>query len=155
VLPVITSFKKRLGMNYSGSAIYHSLQNVLSCCLLSKSVKNEVHNVIVKAVVFYACKTLALFGTVFWRQGMGQKGNDKPRENHVILYVQSLPDINEMIKSSRMRFLGCVLCMGEMGNAHRLWVKNQKGLDHFEKRTVFNYILMEHGVCEVNSWELV
>jgi hypothetical protein len=42
--------------------------------------------------------------------------------------------------------------MGEMRNAHRLWVKNQKGLDHFEKnRTVFNYILMEDGVCEVNS----
>jgi len=45
--------------------------------------------------------------------------------------------------------------MGEMRNAHRLWVKNQKGLDHFEKRTVFNYMLMEHGVCEVNSSELV
>jgi len=41
--------------------------------------------------------------------------------------------------------------MGEIRNAHRLWVKDQKGLDHFETRTVFNYILMEHGVCEVNS----
>jgi len=65
VLPVITSFMKRLGMNYSGSAIYHSLQNVLSCCLLSKSVKYEVHNIIVKAVVFCACKTVGVFGTVF------------------------------------------------------------------------------------------
>jgi len=27
---------KGLGMNYSGSTFYHSLQNVLSCCLLSK-----------------------------------------------------------------------------------------------------------------------
>jgi len=83
---------------------------------------------------------------------MGQKGNDKARENHIILHVQSSPDINEMIKPSRMRFLGCVWCMGEIRNAHRLWVKDQKGLDHFETRTVFNYILMEHGVCEVNSW---
>jgi hypothetical protein len=82
---------------------------------------------------------------------MGQKGNDKARENYIILYVKSPPDINEMIKSSRMRFLGCILYMGEVRNAHRLWVKDQKGLDHFEKRTVFNCMLMEHGVCEVNS----
>jgi hypothetical protein len=64
-LPVITSFMKGPDMNYSGSAFYYSLQNVLSCCLLSKSVKNEVHNIIVKAVVFYACRTLGVFGTVF------------------------------------------------------------------------------------------
>jgi len=38
---------------------------------------------------------------------------------------------------------------------HTDWVKDQKGLDHFEKRTLFNYILVEHGVCEVNSWESV
>jgi len=81
---------------------------------------------------------------------MGQKGNDKARENHIILHVQSSPEI-KMIKSSRMKFLECGLCMREMRNAHRLWVKDQKGLDHFEKRTVFNYILMKHGVCEVNS----
>jgi hypothetical protein len=43
-------------MNYSGSVFDHALQNMLSCCLLSKSVKNEVHNIIVKSVVFYACK---------------------------------------------------------------------------------------------------
>jgi len=51
-------------MNYSGSAFYCSHQNVLSCCLLSKSVKNEVRNIIVKSVVFYACKTMGVFGTV-------------------------------------------------------------------------------------------
>jgi len=56
---------KGLGMNYSGSAFYHSLQNVLSCCLLSKGVKNEVHNITVKSFVFYACKTLGVLGTVF------------------------------------------------------------------------------------------
>lgn len=56
-----------------------------------------------------------------------------------------------MIKSSRMRFLGHVSCMGEIGNAHTLWVEDEKGLDHFDKRTVFNFILMECGVCEVNS----
>ena len=116
---------------------------------------HEVHNIIIKPVVFRAWKTLGVFGTVFWRQDMGQKRNGKARENHIILHVQSSPDINEIIKPSRMRFPGCGLCMGEMRNAHRLWVKDQKGLDHFEKRTVFNYILMEHGVCEVNSWESV
>jgi hypothetical protein len=58
---------------------------------------------------------------------MGQKGNDKARENHIILHVQSSSDINEMIKSSTVRFLGCVLCMGEKRNARRLSVKDQKG----------------------------
>jgi hypothetical protein len=113
-LPVITTFTKGLGMNYSGSAFYHCLQNVLSCCLLSKSVKNEVHNIIIKSVVFCACKTLGVFGTAFWRQDVGQKGNEKARENHIILHVQSSPDINDMIQSSRMRFLGCALCTGEI-----------------------------------------
>jgi hypothetical protein len=59
---------------------------------------------------------------------VGQKGNDKSRENHIILRVQSSPDINEMIKSSRMRFLGCVLCVGEMRNAYRLWAKREQYL---------------------------
>lgn len=63
-------------------------------------------------------------GTVCWTQDVCHKGSDKARENSKILHVRSSPDINEMIKSSRMRFLGHVSCMGEMGNAHRLWVED-------------------------------
>ena len=59
-------------MNNSGSAFYHSLQNMLSCCLLSKSVKNEVHNVIVKSLVFCACKTLGVWNSVL-KTGCGPK----------------------------------------------------------------------------------
>lgn len=51
-------------------------------------------------------------------------------------------------------FLG-VYYAWEKWEMHTDWVKDQKGLDHFEKRTLFNYILVEHGVCEVNSWESV
>lgn len=45
-------------MNESGSAFYRSVQNVLSCHLLSKNVKTKVHKSIVMSVVLYACKAL-------------------------------------------------------------------------------------------------
>jgi hypothetical protein len=81
---------------------------------------------------------------------VGQEESDKARENSIILRVWSSPNINGVIESSRMRCHGRVACMGEVGNAHRLWMEDQKGLDHFDRRTICNHILMEHGVCEVS-----
>lgn len=68
---------------------------------------------------------------------MGQEGSDRARETHIILHVWSSPDINGVIKSSRMRFLGHVACMVDMENAHRVWLEAQKVLDQFVRRTVY------------------
>jgi hypothetical protein len=50
---------KYLGMN-SGDACYHSVQNLLSSHLLSKSLKFRIHKTIILPVVLYGCETWSL-----------------------------------------------------------------------------------------------
>jgi predicted nucleotidyltransferase len=42
---------------YSGNAYYHSLQSVLSSCLLSRNVKVKIYKIINLPVVLYGCET--------------------------------------------------------------------------------------------------
>jgi hypothetical protein len=44
----------------SGNACYHSVQNLLSSRLLSKSVKFRTYKIIMLPVVLYGCETLSL-----------------------------------------------------------------------------------------------
>jgi hypothetical protein len=44
----------------SGNACYHSVQNVLSCTLLSKNTKIRVYRTIILPVVLYGCETWSL-----------------------------------------------------------------------------------------------
>jgi hypothetical protein len=46
--------KKRLNL---GNAFYHSVQNLLSSCLLSKNVKIRIYKSIILPVVLYGCET--------------------------------------------------------------------------------------------------
>jgi hypothetical protein len=46
--------KRRLN---SGNACYHSAQNLLSFCLMSKNVKNTIYKTIILPVVLYGCET--------------------------------------------------------------------------------------------------
>jgi hypothetical protein len=41
----------------SGNACYHSVQNLLSSCLLSKNVKVRIYKTIILTVVLYGCET--------------------------------------------------------------------------------------------------
>jgi hypothetical protein len=43
-----------------GNARYHSVQNLLSSCLLSKNVKIRTYKTIILPVVLYGCETLSL-----------------------------------------------------------------------------------------------
>jgi hypothetical protein len=49
--------KRRLN---SGNACYHSVQKLLSSCLLSKNVKIRIHKSIILLVVLYGCETWSL-----------------------------------------------------------------------------------------------
>jgi hypothetical protein len=49
--------KRRLS---SGNACYHSVQNLLSFCVLSKKVKIRIHKTISLSVVLYGCETWSL-----------------------------------------------------------------------------------------------
>jgi hypothetical protein len=44
----------------SGDAYYHSVQNLLSSCLLSKNVKMKMHKTIILPVVLFGCETWSL-----------------------------------------------------------------------------------------------
>jgi len=41
----------------SGNACYHSVQNLLSSRLLSKTIKIKIHRIIIFPVVSYGCET--------------------------------------------------------------------------------------------------
>jgi hypothetical protein len=49
--------KRRLD---SGNACYHSVQNLLSSCLLSKNLKIRIYKTIILPVVPYGCETWSL-----------------------------------------------------------------------------------------------
>jgi hypothetical protein len=49
--------KRRLS---SGNACYHSVQNLLSSCLLSKNLKVIIYKTIILPVILYGCKTWSL-----------------------------------------------------------------------------------------------
>jgi hypothetical protein len=49
--------KRRLN---SGNACYHSVQNLLSSCVLSKNVKDRIYKTIILPVVLYGCETWSL-----------------------------------------------------------------------------------------------
>jgi hypothetical protein len=44
----------------SGNACYHSVQNILSSCLLSRNVKVKIHKTIIFPVVLCGCETWSL-----------------------------------------------------------------------------------------------
>jgi hypothetical protein len=44
----------------SGNACYHSVQNLLSSCLLSRNVKVKIYKTIILPVVLYGCGTWSL-----------------------------------------------------------------------------------------------
>jgi hypothetical protein len=41
----------------SGNACYHSVQSLLSSCLLSRNVEVKIHKIIILPVVLYGCET--------------------------------------------------------------------------------------------------
>jgi hypothetical protein len=44
----------------SGNACYHSVQNLLSSSLLSKTLKIKIHRTIILPIVLYVCETWSL-----------------------------------------------------------------------------------------------
>ena len=44
----------------SGNACYYSVQNLLSCMLLSKNLKIKIYRTIILPVVLYGCETWSL-----------------------------------------------------------------------------------------------
>jgi hypothetical protein len=65
--------KRRLN---SGNACYHSVQNILSSRLISKSLKIKIYKTVILAVVLYGCET--------WSLTLGEERRLRVFENSVL-----------------------------------------------------------------------
>jgi hypothetical protein len=106
-----------------GNTCYHSVENLLSSCMLSKNIKIRIHKTIIFPVVLYGCKTWSLtsweeqrlrtFKNRVLRRILGPKSAEMTggwrklhNDEHRDLYSSS--SIIRMIKSRRMRCSGHV-----------------------------------------------
>jgi hypothetical protein len=105
--------KRRLN---SGNACYHSVQNLLSSCLLSKNVKVRIYKTIILPVVLYGCETwpltlreehkLTVFENRVLRGMFGPKrdgvtGGWRKLHKEELHNLYSSPSIIRIIKSKR------------------------------------------------------
>jgi hypothetical protein len=113
-----------------GNACYHSVQNLLSSCLLSRNLKIKIYKTIILPVVLYGCETwsltlreehrLRLFENMVLRRIFGLERDEVMGEwrglhSGELHNLYSSPDISQ-IKSGRMRWVGHVAGMGEGRN---------------------------------------
>jgi hypothetical protein len=109
----------------SGNACCHSVQNLLSSSLLSRSVKIKIYRTIIMPVVLYGCESwsltlreqcrLRVFENMVFRRIFGHKRDDVRGEwrrlyNKEIYALYSSPNTIWVIKSKRLRWAGHVAC---------------------------------------------
>jgi hypothetical protein len=120
----------------SGNACYHSVQNLLTSCLLSKNIKIGIYKTTIFPVVLYGCKTGSLTLREEYRLRVfenrvlrifGPKRDEVMGDWRKLHNLCSLPNIIRMIKSWRMRWAGQVARMGEKRNAYRILVGKPEG----------------------------
>ena len=101
----------------SGSACYHSVQNLLSSRLLSKKLKMKIYRTIILPIVLYGCETwsltLRVFENMVLRRIFGPRRDEVTGEwrrlhNEELNDLYSSPNIVWVIKSIRMRWAGHV-----------------------------------------------
>ena len=121
----------------SGNACYYSMQNRLSCRLLSRNLKVKVYRTIILPVVLYGCETWSLtlreecrlrvfknrvLRRIFGPRMDGETGEMRELHDEELNDLYSSPNIVRVIKSRRMRWAGHVACMGERRGAYRVLV---------------------------------
>ena len=119
----------------SGNACYHSVQNLLSYSFLSKNLKMKIYRTITLPLVFYGCETwsltlweerrLRVFENRVLRRIFGPKRDEVTGEWRKL--HNSSPNIFQVIKSRRMRWVGHILRMGKRRGFYRVLVGKSEG----------------------------
>jgi hypothetical protein len=108
----------------SGNACYHSVQNLLSSRLLSKNIKDKVHETIILPVLLYECETWS--SHIKGRTKTGVSVNSELQRGSSMKLNKTAQrealDDTAVMKSSRVRWVGHVACVGEMRNAYNISV---------------------------------
>jgi hypothetical protein len=125
----------------SGNVCYHSVQSILSSCLLSGNVKVKIHKTIIFPVVLRGCETwsltlreehrLGVFENRVLRRIFGPKvdevtGEWRKLHSGELHNLYSSPDIIRQIKASRMRWAGRVARMVEGETCTEFWWESPK-----------------------------
>jgi len=125
-----------------GNASYCSVQNLLSSSLLYKNLKIKIYRTIILPIVLYGCETwsltlreerrLRVFENRVFRRVFGPKRNEVTGEwrklhNEELSDTYSLPNIEGVVKSRRMRWAGHVARMTEGRGVHRVLVGKPEG----------------------------
>jgi hypothetical protein len=112
--------KRRLN---SGNDCYHSVQNLLSSCLLLKNIQVRIYKTTILHVVLYRCEALSLtlreehklrvfenrvVKRIFGLKRDGVTGGWRKLHNEELHNLYSSPSIIRIIKSRRMRWAGHV-----------------------------------------------
>jgi hypothetical protein len=129
------------GLNL-GNACYHTVQNLLSSCLLSKIINIKIYKTIILPVVLYRFETwslmsreehiLRMFDNRVLRQIFGPRraevtGDWRKLHNEELHRLYSSPKIIRVIRSRRMKWAQHVVHMGEMKNAYKILVGKCEG----------------------------
>jgi hypothetical protein len=100
----------------------------MSSHLQSKNLTIKICKTIILPIVLYGCLKTGGFDEYLVLRGRGwRKLHSEELHN-----LYSSPYIVRMIISRRMRWAGHVVCMGEIGNAYKIWLESLKGRDHSE-----------------------
>jgi hypothetical protein len=124
-----------------GNACYHSVQSLLSSCLLSRNVKVKIYKTVILPVL-YGCETwsltlreenrLRVFENRVLRRIFGPKRDEVTGElrklhNEELHILYSFPNIIRQIKLRRTRWAGHVAHMGEERNVYRVLMGKPEG----------------------------
>jgi hypothetical protein len=101
----------------SGNGCYHSVQSLLSSCLLSRNLKVKIHKTIILPVVLYGCET--------WYLTLREEHRLRVFGNRVLRRIFG-PKRDEVIGEWRK------LHSGELHNVYRVLVGKPEGKDHLK-----------------------
>jgi len=126
----------------SGNACYHLVQNILSSSLLAKTVQIKIYRTIILPVALYECETWSLtlrkecrlrvfenrvLRRIFVPKRSEVIGKWRKLHNEELNDLYCSPNIVQVIKPRRVKWVGHVARMGKTKGVYRVLVGKPEG----------------------------